>query len=120
MKTSILQLSYNSLTDFENTVTIDAPSMPLTAGNAYSISCIVKAEVKGTVEWVDSTGSPVINTNHMSVDDPITIGNKTTLTLHFDPLHTSHGDEYICVSSVDILQSVQTASTDIIVESKLY
>ena len=74
--------------------------------------------MQGTVEWVDSTGSPVKGGSDLSIDDPVTSGNKTTLTLHFDPLHTSHGDQYTCISTVDILQSVQRVSEDVMVQSE--
>ncbi len=105
-------------TDFENIVTIEAPEMPLMAGNTYSISCVVRTDVQGTVEWVDSIGTSVSSSSTLSVHDPLTIGNITTLNLHFNPLHTSHGDQYTCISKVDILQSVKSASEDVIVQSE--
>ena len=92
--------------------------MPLTAGNTYSISCVVTADVQGTVEWADSTGSSVTSSNDLSVRDPVINGKTTTLTLHFNPLHTSHGDRYTCISTVDVLQSVKRASEDVIVQSE--
>ena len=91
--------------------------MPLLAGQGYTINCTLTSDITPTVQRIDSSGNP-LNNPYITVGISVVSGNQVDISLTFDPLHTSHGGRYRCVSVVDHPQSVQTATQDITVKSK--
>ena len=92
--------------------------MPVTDGESLVLTCLVRADDSPTVQWLNPNGVPVIDSDTMFVDGPFVDGNKTTLSLYFIPVYTSHGGRYTCRSQVTFPLSLQTATLDVIVQSK--
>ena len=98
-----------------------------TAGKTHTLTCtaivVENLVVEPTLEWLASDRR-VVGGNHVSIGSSITTGTNTTLTLTFNPLHTSHGERYICRASINIsaisyLNSSDTGS-DVVVQSKYF
>ncbi len=94
--------------------------MPVMAGDPVVLSCNVRADDPSAVEWLGPNGVPVRNSDFIFVDGPFVNGNKTTLNISFVPVHTSHAGVYVCRSNVTRSDSVETASHNVIVQSKFY
>ena len=92
--------------------------MPVMAGDFLVLTCRVRSDDPPIVEWLDPNGVPVRNSAFMSVNRSFVDGNKTTLSVYFSPVHTSHAGVYVCRSSVMLSDSVQTASHNVTVQSK--
>ena len=75
------------------------------AGQEYQLLCTVEV-VEGLtfppdVMWLDRNNVP-INQQDIAVGEPENIGNISTLTLTFNPLRTSHAEQYTCQANVII------------------
>ena len=94
---------------------------PLLAGGNYSLICVVTSDFAPTVQWLDPNTNEVITTTGTSVttDNPVTNGNTTELVLNFDPIHTSHGGIYACISTVGETGSYRRETRYIRVQSEL-
>ena len=101
-----------------------------TAGESYLLTCTTEVvQLLGLirtpdVEWLDIDNNVVATGGDITVGNPGTSGTTTTLTLTFNPLHTSHGGEYTCranitIQEISIIDLSNTDSMDIIVQSKL-
>ena len=96
------------------------PSGSSTAGSPYTLTCTVMVVnglvVVPQVMWL-MNGKSVIGGNGTS---GMVTGNTTTLTLQFNPLYTSDGGQYSCITNVSIpIISITTTNTsvmDIIVQ----
>ena len=53
------------------------------------------------IEWLYTNGTTVGGTN-ITVGAVMMMGNMFTQNLTFSPLHTSHGEQYICRASVNV------------------
>ena len=93
-------------------VAIDGPDNPLPAGEAHSFICTVTSDLPPTVKWLDPDDNEVDGLKVVSS------GNTTAVTLTFDPLLTSHGGTYSCVSSISKPSSYKRMTRDIQVQSK--
>ena len=75
------------------------------AGQEYQLVCSVEVVegliVAPDVMWLDRNNVPV-NQQDITVGEPENIGNITTLTLTFNPLRTSHVEQYTCQANVII------------------
>ena len=97
-----------------------------TAGQAHTLTCtatvVENLVVEPTLEWLD-TDRNIVGGNSITVGPPITTGTNTTLTLTFDPLHTSHGGRYTCRASINIpaISIVNSSeASDVVVQSKSF
>ena len=98
-----------------------------TAGQTHTLTCtatVVENEVvEPTLEWLD-TDKRVVGGNDITVGPPITTGTNTTLTLAFNPLHTSHGGRYTCRAGVNIpaisLSNSNEVSDIVVIQSKSF
>ena len=81
------------------------PSGSSTAGSPYTLTCTVMVVnglvVVPQVMWLNN-GVCVVGGNGSSVTSGMASANTTTLTLQFNPLHTSDGGQYFCVANVSI------------------
>lgn len=72
------------------------------AGENYTLICSVTVvdgladDVILAVSWTDNSGEPV-QPDSLQRDSV-----NTTLTLEFDPLHSSHGGRYTCNASITV------------------
>ena len=77
--------------------------------------------VEPALEWLDSDRN-VVGGNDITMGPPATTGTNTTLTLTFDPLHTSHGGRYTCRGSINIpvisFSNSNEADSNVTVQSK--
>ena len=97
-----------------------------TAGQAHILTCtatvVENLVVVPTLEWLD-TDRNIVGDNSITVAPPVTTGINTTLTLTFDPLHTSHGGRYTCRATINIpVISIVNSSevSDVLVQSKSF
>ena len=96
------------------------------AGESYTLTCTVEVVerlvVTPDVEWLDPDNKVITTGGDITVGSPETSGTTTTLTLTFNPLHTSHGGEYTCRANITVDGiSVDVTSSDsfnVIVQSK--
>ena len=81
---------------------IITPSGSSTAGSPYTLTCTVMVVnglvVVPQVMWLKN-GTSVVGGN---VTSGMVSANTTTLTLQFNPLHTSNGGQYSCIANVSI------------------
>ena len=98
---------------------ISGPANPLSAGEKYSLTCSIIADLSPTVKWLGPDNQEV-NTSDpsLSVGAPVTNADTTTLVLNFDPIEASHGEVYTCRSTISELESVETATRRINVQCK--
>ena len=85
-------------------VTLDQSLITATAGDDVTITCTVIV-IDGLVVTPflqrAAPGGTIINTgNPLSVTGEV--GQVSTITLRFMPLHTSHGGEYSCSATITI------------------
>ena len=71
------------------------------AGSMYTLTCTVTVVenlvAQPTVEWLYSNNTVVMNGSDITVGSVMSSGSSMfALTLEFNPLHTSHGGQYIC------------------------
>ena len=85
----------------------------------YSLTCIVdtyRSIVAPNVAWVGPYG-PVTNGNNAVIRD-LSAAGEWNVTVFFNPLRTSHGGRYTCVSMVTAPAVTNvTASKDIKIQS---
>ena len=104
-----------------HTVTVMASSTTPTAGMNYTLTCTAV-----TSNNVPSSSPPQLSWNKMIYGDVFpgtqsTIGNTITLSISFDPLHTSDEGTYTCQSNLSYpVSSVITKYSDAIIQSKRY
>ena len=98
-------------------ISITATGVP-TSGEEYTLTCSVNVSA-GTpsIQWQYHNGNVVATGGDITVGSPQPSGTTTTLTLTFNPLHTSHGGEYICRSVVQGTVE-RTAMVDVTVQSE--
>ena len=97
-----------------------------TAGEMYSLICTVSTASNLTMDpvivWMDSSGVVGVDS-----DDNISLGNSSSggeynVTLTFSSLHTSHGDNYTCMATINIpvaeIDLSSSASETVILKSK--
>ena len=90
-----------------------------TAEETYNLTCTVEANVPLTVQWLySSNGTEVTNDSGITVGTPRNTNSTTTLTLSFNPLHTSHGGQYTCRSTTDTPPSTVTVTTNVTVQGE--
>ena len=105
----------------------ETPGTTPLAGDSYTLTCTVQVVeglvVKPVVQWLDPFSNAIVNGSDFTVGNPVTNGTTTTLTLTFNPLHTSHGGRYTCQASVTVNVvsiSVSNSTTfDVRLQSKL-
>lgn len=107
-------------------ITIRTEGNPI-AGQQYSLICTVTVVedlvVEPSVAWLNSNDDPVSGED-ITVGNTERMGTTTTLTLVFQPLHTSHGGAYTCRASISVAEISlsdlsSTSSADVNVASKL-
>ena len=105
------------VTELTHTVDITGPSNPLSAGGKHTLTCTVTSDLSPTVKWLDPDNNEVDGSDVAVVmDDMVANGNTTTLLLHFDPLKTSHGGTYACVSTISEPASFRKMTRDVEVQ----
>ena len=86
-----------------------------TAGNTYTVVCQVSVVeglvVDPDVVWLDSNGTTVSGLD-ITVGGPSIEGSVVTRNLIFSPLHTSHGRDYTCRSSISV-SSISLSSSNL-------
>ena len=100
------------------------PNGSTTAGDVYTLTCnatvVENLAVEPDIQWLYTNGTTVGGTN-ITVGAVRMMGNRFTRNLTFFPLHTSHGRQYMCRTSVHIqaifLSGINSEST-IDVQSK--
>ena len=104
-----------------HTVTVMASLTTPTAGMNYTLTCTAV-----TSNNVPSSSPPQLSWNEVSYGDIFpgtqsTIGNTTTLSISFDPLHTSDEGIYKCQSNLSYpVSSVITKYSSVMIQSKQY
>ena len=101
------------------------PTGTSTAGSMYTLTCTVTVVenlvAQPTVEWLDSDSMTVMSGSDITVGSVMRSGSMSTLTLEFNPLHTSHGGQYTCRATINIPNIVtdlsNSAAMNIIVQS---
>ena len=93
----------------------------------YTLTCTVTVVenlvAQPTVEWLDSNNNTVSGSD-ITVGSVMSSGNGMfTLTLEFNPLHTSHGGQYTCRATHDNLgitinNPTGSMTEEVIVESE--
>ena len=82
-------------------MSVDGPDSSLKAGSNASLVCTVTSGFTPSVKWVDPDNNQVLTTGtDVRTDDPVTVGNTTSLVLNFDLLRTSYGGNYTCISTL--------------------
>ena len=77
-----------------------------TAGDVLILTCRVIVYMEWPyVEWVDSRGIIWLWIMNITVGNVMRSGREFTLDLEFSPLHTSHGGQYTCIATINILTS---------------
>jgi len=77
-----------------------------TLGQNHSVHCVVSETVRGlsarpVPRWLNHDGIELTTTgNQINLDGPSNQSTRTTLSLTFDSLHTSHAGRYICQASL--------------------
>ena len=108
----------------ELTITSSPPMTPADAGSMLTLSCAVTV-IEGlvnqpTITWVNSADTVITDGVLQSVSLS-QMGNTVSLT--FDPLRTSHGDQYTCRAVLKITAAnvniETTRSFELNVQSKL-
>ena len=71
------------------------------------------------MEWRDPSGDELLSGGSVTVGAPVTRGSTTTLTITFNPLHTSHGGEYTCQGTLNSTEmEYALVSQDVTVQSE--
>ena len=105
-------------TELLHNVTIMDSGAPI-SGGTYNLTCTVEANILPTVQWLYFINSTAVtNRSNITVGTQRTTGSTTTLTLSFNPLHTSHGGQYTCQSKIDTPASTVTATRDVTVQGE--
>ena len=100
-------------------MSIDGPANPLPAGGSYSVNCTAVSDLSTSIKWLDPSDKEVTPSgSDVWTDIPSTEGNETILVLHFDPIKTSHGGVYYCISTVNEPLSYKRTTRSIIVQSE--
>ena len=105
-----ISTSWSISTELLHSVTIVTSGEP-TAEETYSLTCTVESNVPPTVQWLYSSNGTAVGTQ-------MTTGSTTTLTLSFNPLHTSHGGLYTCQSTIGTPPSTLTAERNMTVKGE--
>ena len=104
-------------TELQHNITIISSGVP-TSGETYNLTCTVEANVRPTVQWLDTNGSAVTNGSDITVETQRINGSTTILTLSFNPLHTSHGGQYTCQSTAGRSPSTVNTTRNLTVQSE--
>eukprot|EP00731_Ephydatia_muelleri_P019021 Em0011g1061a len=99
---SITSITVKALPAPQVTIT---PSGSSTAGSPYNLTCTVMVVnglvVVPQVMWFRN-GTSVIGGNGILLTPGMLSANTTTLSLQFNPLHTSNGGQYSCTADVSL------------------
>ena len=117
----IRSCSYYICTVLENIVSIQAAQSTMFAGASYTLNCTVVSDIHPVVKWTGLDGNPVDAnpaSNDVTMDEPVTYGNKTIVLLRFRALRTSQAGQYTCQSVVSSPPSVRTAERNVVVTGK--
>ena len=105
-------------TELLHNITIMTSDVPI-SGETYNLTCTVESNVPQTIQWLySSNNSKVTNSSDITVGTKRTTGSTTTLTLSFNPLHTSHGGQYTCRSMINTPPSTVTAVRNVTVQGE--
>ena len=79
-------------------VTIQASGLPV-VGGTYSLSCqITSSEVIQSMAWIKPARvAPLTSGDGIEINGPVRLGNISTLTLKFHPLHAQQKGNYTCL-----------------------
>ena len=105
---------------------IISPDGSTTAGDVYTLTCSARVVenlfVEPNIQWLYTNGAIVGGTN-VTIGTTRMTGDVFTRNLIFCPLHTSHGRQYTCRTSINIsaisLSGISSESSiNITVQSK--
>ena len=88
------------LSELVHDVQVEGSSSPVLAGSKYSMTCTVTFDLPPLVKWLDPLNNEVNGSDVSMTTITIEEWNTTTVVLQFDPLKTSHGGVYTCVSLI--------------------
>lgn len=76
---------------------------PSVAGYNYTLTCTVML-IEGmsstpNIWWTKADGQQISSNEDIILHDPLTLGLTTNLTLYFDPIRTTDGGTYNCMTS---------------------
>ncbi len=92
---------------------------PLLAGEKYSLTCTVTSDLPHSVKWLDPNLNEVDASNTSKATYQTVLDETTsTLILNFDPLKTSHGGNYSCLSIISQLHVSKIENVTMIVQGK--
>jgi len=79
-------------------VTIQASGLPV-VGGTYSLSCqITSSEVIQSMAWIKPAPVALLTSGDgIEINGPVRLGNISTLTLKFHPLHAQQKGNYTCL-----------------------
>ena len=90
---------------------------PLTAGQSYNLTCTVTLDgITGspTIEWLDPNNNLLLNSSIVTVKNMLN-NSAYGRTLVFSHLHTSHGGQYTCQTTLG--QASAMARAELLVQS---
>lgn len=97
---------------FTNNVSIEPSKDRPTAGEVFTLTCTVFSDGPPVIEWIgEGIGSEGVTVYSQSVN-----GLNSTMVLEFQPLRTSHGGTYTCISSARRSPSAHDSKLDYVVE----
>ena len=96
--------------ELTNTVEIQASSEAPVAGEPFTLTCICTSNMQPQVTWIAPNGE--------TIEGDLQHENGLICTLTFNPLHTSQGGMYTCVSYIASPHSRQDAEYSVTVQSK--
>ena len=110
---------FQFLLELENIVEIQGPSTPASVGRNATYTCVVTSDFVPTLQWMDKFNNAVTTYGDSVWTLPqYTIGSKTYMKLNFNPVKSSHGGSYSCVSVITHPSSTNITSSGVIVKRK--
>ena len=83
-----------------------------TAGQSYSLTCIVILSIAGspTIRWLGPNNKPLAISTSVTVENKVMVNDSVyERTLVFSSLHTSHGGQYTCQTTLGQASAVTSA-----------
>ena len=99
-------------------MTIRRDAHPLTAGQSYNLTCTVILDgITGspTIEWLDPNNNPLLNSTGTVRNVVMVNDSAYHRTLIFSHLHTSHGGQYTCQTTLGQVSAM--ARAELLVQS---
>ena len=97
-------------------LTIRRDAHPLTVGQPYNLTCIAILDgTTGTptIDWLDSNNNPLLNSTGTVRNVVMVNDSAYDRTLVFSHLHTSHGGQYTCQTTLGQVSAMARAELSV-------